>query len=764
MSEDPRSRLREALQEIRNALSQARESVVLLVMRRNKVYEEVQQLERRVTDLEQKARLADQINNPALAAEIRAERDRCAAELEHARARLAEAEAEAEAAKANLPRQEAQLQQQASELDLRLRQMETTRSSAEAEDLWSRATEKVRQLQHEADARAELAGRPVDPVSPAGPTPEQSAEEMLRALESQIEAPRSEPGSASTPNEPGAQAGAPATSMRYIELDAPVDSEPAPPSPEPADRIAAPPDLPAPPPAVQNVPPVAPHAPLPSGLVIPRQPVSEPRENVQDATATTEPVTPATAEPLPPPPSPPEDAPASEISRSSQDSTQVAQAPAGAAPIIRTQTQKEHSRMEPEQRVRVAAIGTGSIFRGAHLPVYPDIPQAQLVAFCDPDPEAHRLTRARYQSLMFAKIEQARERKDTDTAERLERDLAAVRFVHDISEVIEEIRPDLVDICTQPFLHVPLSIRALEAGIHVMCEKPISRSWLEAERLIATVHRTGKLYQHNENWLWDRDYYTAKKLVDAGVIGEPVLMFLATAHGGPEGAGKFWNPEYGGGGALLDNGIHAIGASWYISGLDKRPTLVKAAEPFGMSIRMPNRIIDGRFQKVTVDDDAHILIRFEHPQTGAWATAHVEGSWSHRDSPDTAIIGTTGKILFQNDGDRRFAVVYDAYDREARRIEVSGPTWQHWPSSFYGEILNMVECIRNNTPSISTAEFGAECSAIVGATYLSEKNGRRAVHVDEFKAFARDIAARYPDDPAGADNALIDALLAAVRR
>lgn len=763
MSEDPRSRLREALQEIRNALTQARESVVLLVMRRNKVYEEVQQLERRVNDLEQKARLADQINNPALAAEIRAERDRCAAELERARARLAEAEAEAEAAKANLPRQEAQLQQQASELDFRLRQMDTAQSIAGAEDLWSRATEKVRQLQHEADARAELAGHPPAPASSTGSSPEQSAEEMLRALESRVGAAHTEPAPVS--NAPDVQASAPTAPMRYIEFDAPAAHEPASPPAEPVDRMTPSPDFATPSPAAQGTPSAAPPAPPSPGLVIPRQPVSEPRENVLDAAvAPPEPVASASVEPLSPPDSPPENASPPEAPRTPQDSVQVAQAPAGAAPAILLQTQKEHSRMEPAQRVRVAAIGTGSIFRGAHLPVYPDIPQVQLVAFCDPDPEAHRLTRTRYQSLMIAKIEQARERKDTDTVERLERDLAAVRFVQDISEVIEEIKPDLVDICTQPFLHVPLSIRALEAGIHVMCEKPISRSWLEAERLIATVHRTGKLYQHNENWLWDRDYYTAKKLVDAGVIGEPVLMFLATAHGGPEGAGKFWNPEYGGGGALLDNGIHAIGASWYISGLDKRPTFVKAAEPFGMSIRMPNRIIDGRFQRVTVDDDAHILIRFEHPRTGAWATAHVEGSWSHRDSPDTAIIGTTGKILFQNDGDRRFAVVYDAYDREARRIEVSGPTWQYWPSSFYGEILNMVECIRNNTPSISTAEFGAECSAIVGATYLSEKNGRRAVHVDEFKAFARDIAARYPDDPTGADNALIDALLAAVRQ
>jgi hypothetical protein len=62
-----------------------------------------------------------------------------------------------------------------------------------------------------------------------------------------------------------------------------------------------------------------------------------------------------------------------------------------------------------------------------------------------------------------------------------------------------------------------------------------------------------------------------------------------------------------------------------------------------------------------------------------------------------------------------------------------------------------------------TAQFGADCSAIVGCSYLSEKNGKRAVSLEEFRQFARDIAARYPNDPTGADNALVDSLLSAVR-
>ena len=148
-------------------------------------------------------------------------------------------------------------------------------------------------------------------------------------------------------------------------------------------------------------------------------------------------------------------------------------------------------------------------------------------------------------------------------------------------------------------------------------------------------------------------------------------------------------------------------------------------------------------------------------------TASAQGIGYPEFSPSTTSL-TSGKAVTKTyditEGSRGYAVVLDAYERELRRIETSGPTWQYWPSSFYGEILNMVECIRNGAQTISGPEFGAECSAIVGASYLSEQNGRRAASVEEFKAFARGIGEKYGDDLKAADNALVEALLSALRK
>ncbi len=733
--------IRAEVAQVRDALRDLRESVVLRVMHRNKLQEEVTRLERLTSELDSKAAQADRLNNPALAGEIRAEHSLRVEELERFRVRLVQSQADAEAAKIRLPEDEGTLLRQLNDLQARAMRRTAAQVQAnlpggtgtDADDMWTRATNKISDLTREASAREEVSTARTGAASAPGPTPAQlapsnpdeNAERMLADLEQRLGLASGESAAvnSSTANKPHA-AIAPAT---FLELDDATATE------TPATATETPQsDAVLPTPAPQS-----PHIVFdtPAAIAGPKLELDgEP----------TEPAAPYQPE-------------------TGKDTVAAYDARPATFQNIQNRTERKSSPMEPNSRVRVAAIGTGGIFRGAHLPSYPDIPQAQLVALCDPDKTAQDLAYKKYQTLMETKIKLAQDADDLAAAERLERDLETIQICDDISEVIESVRPDLVDICTQPMLHTPLSIQALEAGFHVMCEKPLSRSWLESQALMQTIERTGRFYQHNENWLFDPDYYTVKKLLDAGAIGEPVMMFLTQAHGGPEGNPKFFNPDFGGGGALLDNGIHAIGAAWFVAGLHKTPTLVKAAEPFGMSIRMPDRIIDGKYQHITVDDDAHILIRFEDQKTGAWTTAHVEGSWSEQDSPDTVYIGTTGSIKMTEEGGKRFAIVLDIKGNETRRFRASGSNWQHWPSSYYGEILNMVECVRSNQQSIMTAQFGADCSAIVGASYLSEQNGKRAVTLDEFRRFALDIADRYPNDPNGANNALVDALLSAVR-
>ncbi|MEM1582741.1 MAG: Gfo/Idh/MocA family oxidoreductase [Candidatus Bathyarchaeia archaeon] len=392
------------------------------------------------------------------------------------------------------------------------------------------------------------------------------------------------------------------------------------------------------------------------------------------------------------------------------------------------------------ERVKVGVIGSGGIFQGAHLPAYPDIAEARLAAICDVSEVVLKAAERRVRSLYNERIQKAREEGNVELAERLKEDVEGLKTYLSFSEMLSKEELDLVDVCTPTKLHNPVAIEALRSGVNVMCEKPMARTYLECLDVIEAVEDSKKFYQHNENWLYHPLWYNVRKIIESGVIGEPQLIILATAHGGPEWASWFWNLDIAGGGSLLDNGVHAITCSWFLGGFEKKPIVVKAAEPHGICIRMKTRIIQGMFRPFEVEDDAHVLIRFEDEE-GRWTTAHVEGSWSHRDSMDTAIIGTSGGIKPESKGEETLLVINDATGgrREFNLGKIS------WVQSFAGEIRNMCNCILNNVRPICDEKIGAETTAIVQAAYLSQKRGKKPVTIDEFKKYAMKVRNREGD-------------------
>lgn len=383
------------------------------------------------------------------------------------------------------------------------------------------------------------------------------------------------------------------------------------------------------------------------------------------------------------------------------------------------------------QRVKVSVIGTGGIFRGAHLPAYPSVPEAKLLGFYDVVPgkaeEALQVAKRLYNE----RAEKAEEGGDIATAERLRQDANDFRVFSSLEEVFQNV--DLVDICTPPNTHSEVAIKALNAGVNVMCEKPMALTYLDCLDVVETVQRTGRLYQHNENFIFDSLWYSVRKAVEAGVVGTPLLMTFPAAHGGPEWASWFWQGTMSGGGALLDNGVHAITCAWFIMGLDREPTMVEAVPPVGIRTVVKRRILEGIYEEVKVEDKGHILIRFEDKKTRSWASALVEGSWYYEEIPPLRLVGTKGmldiKFPWEEGGP---AIIYSDGRGTERRIPVEGV------GGFVGEIRNMAKCVLLGRRSISDEVVGAESQAIVGAGYMSQ-GLKRAVSLEEFKEFALEI-------------------------
>jgi len=122
--------------------------------------------------------------------------------------------------------------------------------------------------------------------------------------------------------------------------------------------------------------------------------------------------------------------------------------------------------------------------------------------------------------------------------------------------VLTDDQVDLVVLATPNHVHAPQAIAALEAGKHVVVDKPMALDRAEADRMIAAARGAGRLLTVFQNRRWDGDYLTVRRLLDDGTLGELLTLELAwTQYGRPRG----WRSEAAhGGGKLFDLGAHMI--------------------------------------------------------------------------------------------------------------------------------------------------------------------------------------------------------------
>ncbi len=195
--------------------------------------------------------------------------------------------------------------------------------------------------------------------------------------------------------------------------------------------------------------------------------------------------------------------------------------------------------MSGRSRLRGAIIGTGGI-ANAHARGYIANGEAvSMVAVCD-----------------VAK----------DRAEAFTEQYGFGTPYSDVAQLLEKERPDVVSICTPNFLHAPLTIQALEAGVNVLCEKPMATTLEDAERMKATAERTGKTLYIGFNHRFIGKFRLAKDLLDSGEFGKLLTARIAIGHGMYERLSKTWFAERSksGGGTFIDNGVHMLDMlRWY---------------------------------------------------------------------------------------------------------------------------------------------------------------------------------------------------------
>ena len=185
-------------------------------------------------------------------------------------------------------------------------------------------------------------------------------------------------------------------------------------------------------------------------------------------------------------------------------------------------------------KVRIGVIGCGGIANGKHMPAEKRNPAAEMVAFCDLIEERAVKARADYG-------------KPED------------KVYTDYRELLKDKSIDAVLVLTPNCSHCEITVAALEAGKHVMCEKPMAMNYEEAKKMIAARDKAGKVVTIGYQNRYRKDSIYLKQQAEAGMFGDVYYAeAIAIRRRAVPTWGVFIDKEKQGGGPSIDIGTHAL--------------------------------------------------------------------------------------------------------------------------------------------------------------------------------------------------------------
>ncbi|OPJ63247.1 Gfo/Idh/MocA family protein [Clostridium oryzae] len=213
-------------------------------------------------------------------------------------------------------------------------------------------------------------------------------------------------------------------------------------------------------------------------------------------------------------------------------------------------------------------------------------------------------------------------------------------------QLLEDKEVSLVVVAIPNDLHKEVSIKAMEAGKNVICEKPVALNSQELQEMVAASKRCGKLFTVHQNRRWDEDFLVVKKLYDEGTLGK-IFNIESRVHGSRGIPGDWRNTKEHGGGMVLDWGVHMLDQ---ILMLTKKRIISTYAELTNIT-------------NEEVDDGFKILLKFED---GLSCQVEVGTSnfinlprWYVQGENGTALIedwDINGKLVKVSDWEKRDAV------------------------------------------------------------------------------------------------------------
>ncbi|MBE7099801.1 Gfo/Idh/MocA family protein [Bacillus cereus] len=321
--------------------------------------------------------------------------------------------------------------------------------------------------------------------------------------------------------------------------------------------------------------------------------------------------------------------------------------------------------------LKVGIIGCGSIAQYRHLPEYEANPYVQIVAVCDSNKKRAKEIANKY----------------------------GVNMYTDYNELINCEELDAVSVCTPNHLHASISIAALQAGIHVLCEKPMATSKIDAEMMIGAAEKSGKKLMIGHNQRFVASHQKAKQLIKNGAIGKIYSFRTAFGHSGPENwsvdgrESWFFKKEEAFLGAMGDLGVHKADLIRYI--LNEEITEV------GAFVETSAKTFSN------VDDCAVCILKSESGIIGTLAA-----SWSYVSQEDnsTIIYGENATLRLEDDPTNSLIIQYksgEVVKYELNKIQSNATVGQsnsHVIEQFVDSVLSDKEPLINGVEGMRSLE------------------------------------------------------------
>ncbi len=351
-----------------------------------------------------------------------------------------------------------------------------------------------------------------------------------------------------------------------------------------------------------------------------------------------------------------------------------------------------------EKKLRVACIGAGGI-AGAHLTEYAKMKDVEIVGLADPVMDS-----------MVKKAEQFKVPLDS--------------CFTDYNEMLRKVKPDAVSVCSPNGAHEANTIAALEAGAHVLVEKPMAMNAAQSQKMIEIAKRVKRKLVIGFQFRYDGRSAFLREAVQNGTFGDILYARVqALRRRGIPNWGVFGRKDLQGGGPMIDIGVHCLEMCHFAMGSPKpvaafgncftyignKPSTTKSSWP------------NWDWKTYTVEDLAVGMIRFENGamlNIEAAFAAHIEKDVWNFGLMGTKAGGQWDPAMIFTDQNNHMVNMHPTY--------LPNPGWAGiWPP----KMRNFVEHCLYDKPTMSPAEDGLMVQMMLDAIYESAAKGGKEVAI-----------------------------------